>query len=121
MGFKAILVGGKTVKYFVALMLVIFSVLKADSACALVEQKTPNALSSKVEYNVYTNNGQQRTYRLGANDIISIFVYDFSEFNHEKIRVQPDGNIVISPLGPIHVAGKSVGELHDILVEKYKF
>ncbi len=107
--------------YFIAPILVVFSLFAFNTALAIEEQKAPDFLSSKVEYNDYTNNGKQRAYRLGANDIISIFVYDFKEFDHEKIRVQPDGNIIISPLGSIYVAGKSVNELHDILVEKYKF
>jgi len=101
-------------------MLLAFNLTIICSALAVEEKTTPGTiLSSRVEHTEQINN--QRAYRLGANDIISIFVYDSPEFNNEKIRVQPDGNIVISPLGPIHVAGKTVNDLHDILVKEYKF
>lgn len=62
-----------------------------------------------------------RDYVLGVNDVLSVFVYDAQEFDQEKIRIQPDGNIVVSPLGPIKAAGKSIRDLHEMLVEKYKF
>lgn len=65
-------------------------------------------------------NNVARKYILGPNDIISIFVYDSPELNQEKIRLQPDGKIVIEPLGSIQVAGLTIDELHDLLAKKYK-
>lgn len=62
-----------------------------------------------------------RKYILGPNDIISIYVYDSPEFNLEKIMVQPDGKITITPLGPISVAGLTIEDLHNLLVKKYKY
>lgn len=75
-------------------------------------------IQSKLEYN---SNNHSREYILGANDTISIFVYDAEEFNQDKIRVQPDGNIIITPLGSIKASGKTLEELHTLLVNKYKF
>jgi len=63
---------------------------------------------------------QSRDYVLGPNDIISIFVYDSEEFNQEKMRVLPDGNIILTPLGQIKASGKTVEEFHILLVNKYK-
>lgn len=62
-----------------------------------------------------------RSYLLGTNDTLSIYVFDCPEYTQEKIKVQPDGNIVVAPLGPFYIQGKTIGELHDILVEKYKY
>lgn len=70
-----------------------------------------NALSNKIN----------RSYLLGTNDTLSIYVFDCPEYTQEKIKVQPDGNIVVAPLGPFYIQGKTIGELHDILVERYKY
>lgn len=60
-----------------------------------------------------------RKYILGPNDIISISIYNVPEFDQKEVRVQPDGKIVITPLGSLNVAGLTVDELHDLLVRKY--
>lgn len=75
-------------------------------------------IQSGLEYNA---NAYSREYLLGPNDIISVLVYDEKELNQEEIRVQPDGNIILAPLGQIRAAGKTVEELHALLVKKYKF
>lgn len=74
-------------------------------------------IKSKLEFN---SNEHSRDYVLGANDILSVLVYDAEEFNQERIRIQPDGNIIIMPLGHIKAAGKTVEELHDLLIDKYR-
>lgn len=60
-----------------------------------------------------------RKYLLGPNDVISIYVQDFSEYNREKIRIQPDGNIIVAPFGVLSVAGITMDELYYMLNEKY--
>lgn len=67
------------------------------------------------------NNMIARNYYLGPKDVVSIFVYDSPEFNQERVMVQPDGKISITPLGTINVAGMTTDELHNIIVEKLKF
>lgn len=74
-------------------------------------------IKSQLEFN---SSEHSRDYVLGPNDIISIFVYDSEEFNQEKMRIQPDGNIIIAPLGQVKAAGKTVEELHTLLINKYK-
>lgn len=75
-------------------------------------------VESRLEYDA---NSHSREYLLGPNDIISILVYDEKDMNQEEIRVQPDGNIILAPLGQVRAAGKTVEELHDLLVKKYKY
>lgn len=84
------------------------------------EENTINArlIESRLEYDA---NAYSREYLLGPNDIISILVYDEKDMNQEEIRVQPDGNIILAPVGQIKAAGKTVEELHTLLVKKYKY
>lgn len=74
-------------------------------------------IKSKLEFN---SKDHSRDYLLGPNDVISVFVYDSKEFDQEKMRIQPDGNIILTPLGQIRASGKTVEELHLLLVNKYK-
>ncbi|MEI7475427.1 MAG: polysaccharide biosynthesis/export family protein [bacterium] len=62
-----------------------------------------------------------RSYILGPNDVISISVYDSPEFEQKSIRVQPNGTIVVSPLGVLNVSGMSISELDKVLYQKYKY
>ncbi|MGD9581777.1 MAG: polysaccharide biosynthesis/export family protein [Vampirovibrionia bacterium] len=68
-----------------------------------------------------SNNMIARSYFLGPKDVISISVYDSPEFDQDKVMVQPDGKISITPLGSINVAGMTTEELQKILVQKLKF
>lgn len=90
------------------------------SAIKAEEQNIVNVrlIQSRLEYDA---NQHSREYLLGPNDVISILIYDNKDMNQEKIRIQPDGNIIVAPLGSIKVSGKSIDELHKLLVEKYKF
>lgn len=60
-----------------------------------------------------------RKYTLGPNDVISISLYNVPELNQNKIRVQPDGKINITPIGSLNVSGLTIDELHKMLYEKY--
>jgi protein involved in polysaccharide export with SLBB domain len=62
-----------------------------------------------------------RRYLLGPYDQLTIEVLDSPEYSHKDVFVQPDGKLMLAPLGPIHVLGLSLDELHDMLVEKYRF
>ncbi|GBF22942.1 periplasmic protein involved in polysaccharide export [Candidatus Gastranaerophilus sp. (ex Termes propinquus)] len=89
-----------------------------ETAAEVVLREDTPFIQSRLRFDEVS---RQRAYRLGANDVISISVYDYEQFNREKIRVQPDGFIIVYPVGPINVSGVTVDELHDFLVEKYKF
>ncbi len=62
-----------------------------------------------------------RKYILGPNDIISINVYDSPEFNQEKIKIQPDGNVIIAPFGILPIAGLSIDEVYELLNKKISY
>lgn len=75
-------------------------------------------IQSRLEYDVTQHS---REYLLGPNDILSVFIYDEEEFDREKLRIQPDGNLVIAPLGQVKAAGRTIDGLQKLLVQKYKF
>lgn len=106
----------KNISILILLLLSIFTCnpLKAE------EQNNVNVrlIQSRLEYDA---NQHSREYLLGPNDVISILVYDEKDMDQERIRIQPDGNLIIAPLGMVKASGKTVDELHSLLVEKYKF
>ena len=87
-----------------------------------MSSNTTNELNNKSKFNLLAGkNFTSKKYILGPNDIISIYVYDSPEFSQEKVHIQPDGKIIIEPLGSLQVSGMTIDDLHDLLVYKYKF
>jgi len=107
-------------KIYIAFAIVVLLALFMPKVCNADDTGIVDAriIRSGLEYN---SNEHSREYLLGANDVISVFVYDSKEFDQEKIRIQPDGNIVLAPLGSIKASGKTIDELHNLLINKYKF
>lgn len=56
-----------------------------------------------------------RKYILGPNDVISINVIDGEEYNVDSIVIPPDGKIIYGPIGEFNVAGKTIGEVNDLI------
>jgi polysaccharide biosynthesis/export protein len=66
------------------------------------------------------NSNTAREYILGANDTISVKIPNSPKDSFEAIKIQPDGNVILSLIGPIHLAGMSMTEAYETLNEKYK-
>ncbi|MDD3436306.1 MAG: polysaccharide biosynthesis/export family protein [Candidatus Gastranaerophilales bacterium] len=100
-------------------ILLIFMSLLISTPSKADENNVVNAhlIKTQLEFN---SNEHSREYLLGPNDVISIFVYDNEEYDQEKLRVQPNGNIIVAPLGQVKVAGKTIEELNILLVKEYK-
>jgi protein involved in polysaccharide export with SLBB domain len=62
-----------------------------------------------------------RKYLLGPSDVLSISVLDSPEYDQTELTVQPDGKLTVAPLGSINVTGMTMEELHDAVVDKFKF
>ena len=103
---------------FIVCLFALLNLFFVQSCYAIEENQT---LETRITTNITDLSKINRSYLLGTNDTLSIYVFDCPEYTQEKIKVQPDGNIVIAPLGPFYIQGKTIGELHDILVEKYKY
>jgi protein involved in polysaccharide export with SLBB domain len=58
-----------------------------------------------------------QSYRLGPNDIVKVQVYGEDDLSTES-KVDGDGNINFPLLGVVHVAGKTVPELQDYLIQR---
>jgi protein involved in polysaccharide export with SLBB domain len=56
-------------------------------------------------------------YRLAANDEVIIDVYGYSEVQH-KLKVTPDGNILIPNLGPVYVNGLTMEEAKNRITKQ---
>lgn len=94
-----------------------FSILKSKAEnCSL--KATLN--SSHESQNLGTgNNICVRKYILGPNDVINISFIGFPEFKQENVRVQPDGNILMAPVGITKAQGKTLDELQYELKNKF--
>lgn len=57
-------------------------------------------------------------YQLGPGDTIGIKVLNFDNLSTD-VKVQPDGNVALSLLGSVGVAGKTVQKLAEELTAKY--
>ncbi|EKE04296.1 MAG: hypothetical protein ACD_20C00087G0001 [uncultured bacterium] len=108
-------------KYQLIICVILYLIMPSASAKEINEANHSgnytqlSGSASKTNFSI-----SSRKYVLGPNDVISLYVYDSEEFNQEAIRVQPDGNIIIAPLGVLKVAGLTLDELYEQLIVKYK-
>lgn len=107
-------------KTTILIIILLFLGLYTSYPLKAEEHNTVDArlIESRLEYDV---NSYSREYLLGPNDIISILVYDEKDMVQDNLRIQPDGNVIIAPLGQVKAAGKTIEELHALLVKRYKF
>lgn len=92
-----------------------------SKAVYAVDQKTDennkaHLINGAVEFSFVNS----RKYTLGPNDVISVLCFGNPDYDQKSIRVQPDGNIILAPLGVIRVSGLTLENLNDLLIEKYK-
>ena len=114
-----------TLLIFASLLLPNFSILKCKaevpSKIKLNSGVTAEEFKSKKSQNPdFSNNITHRKYILGPNDIINMSFIGFPEFKQENIRIQPDGNILIAPVGQIKAEGMTLDELQSELTKKYE-
>lgn len=103
-----------TVRYFcrilcLSISLLFFATLGLDPASSLsMNQETPSL--------------PVNDYRIGANDLIDIKVFELPELN-QTVRVAEDGSVTMSLLGKIDVAGLTAQELElklaSLIGERY--
>lgn len=59
------------------------------------------------------------SYRLGADDVLSIQVLDFPELCVPQVTVPPDGRIAVPMLGSLPVAGKTTAQVAKTLAARW--
>ncbi|MBX2861693.1 MAG: polysaccharide biosynthesis/export family protein [Vampirovibrio sp.] len=57
-------------------------------------------------------------YRVGAGDVLSVFVYHQKDLSQTGILVRPDGLASFNGIGEVEVAGRTVSELNKILTKE---
>ncbi len=62
-----------------------------------------------------------RQYYLGPNDILSVSFLGVPELDQPNLRILPDGNLTIAPIGTIKAAGLTLDELDAIIRERGSF
>lgn len=58
-------------------------------------------------------------YRIGVSDVIAVNVWKDTDLSG-IVPVRPDGKISLPLIGDIEAAGKTTGELHDLVVTRLK-
>lgn len=58
-------------------------------------------------------------YRIGVSDVIAVNVWKDSDLS-STVPVRPDGKISLPLIGDLQAAGKTTGELHDLVVTRLK-
>lgn len=79
-----------------------------------VSQSAPLPVLPKPEENADT---AAQSYVLGAGDTVEITVFDYEEFTGPKV-ILPDGNISLSLIGTVPVAGLTVEQLTQSLTNR---
>jgi polysaccharide biosynthesis/export protein len=58
-------------------------------------------------------------YRIGVSDVVAIKVWKDTDLS-STVPVRPDGKISLPLIGDLEAAGKTTGELHDLVVARLK-
>jgi len=61
--------------------------------------------------------GAERTYRIGPHDLLKIEVFQVPELSSEE-RVNEDGSVVMSLIGPVKVGGLTPDEAEQLIATK---
>ncbi|MDD3149736.1 MAG: polysaccharide export protein [Candidatus Gastranaerophilales bacterium] len=110
----------KKLKILLVLILLQLQVLSANANDSNQYDFLENSENKTILLNA-SKSFQARKYVLGPNDIISISIYGVPEFKQEQVRIQPDGKIVIMPLGAFNVSGLTIDKFQELLVEKCQY
>lgn len=77
-----------------------------------------NSIYGQQEINASAGSSDnQGHYKIGATDVLNIFVWKESELTQDVV-VMPDGRIIFPMIGEIMAKGKSVIDLKEIITEK---
>lgn len=118
----AVIEGRFIVKRFKILMLSLAIVFFSYNSPGFAqEESNTDSSSAQNPYSLSINNFTARKYILGPNDVISLSIYNVPEFKQENIRVQPDGKVMITPLGSVKVSGMTLDELYNVLLAKFSY
>jgi protein involved in polysaccharide export with SLBB domain len=70
-----------------------------------------------IKFEPNLNMATPRGYVLGAGDVVNLYISGYSEKN-DQLKISPDGFVSISRIGNVYLAGKSIEEARQILVNR---
>lgn len=62
----------------------------------------------------------ERPYRVGPFDVLNIDVYGSEELSKREIQVDASGRITFPLIGTLEVAGKTPGEVGDLMADRFR-
>lgn len=62
----------------------------------------------------------ERAYRVGPFDVLNVDVFGSEELSKKEIQVDASGRITFPLIGTLEVAGKTPGEVGDLMAERFR-
>ncbi len=94
----------------------IITIVSLITICVFIFSNLSLAQDSKADSK---SNESQEYYKVGANDVLNIFVWNEPDLTQD-ISVMPDGRIIFPMIGEVMAKGRSVIDLKKIITEKLK-
>ena len=94
----------------------IITIVSLITICVFTFSNLSLAQDSKADSK---SNESQEYYKVGANDVLNIFVWNEPDLTQD-IVVMPDGRIIFPMIGEVMAKGRSVIDLKKIITEKLK-
>jgi polysaccharide export outer membrane protein len=102
-------------------IILFFAILFVNLRCIAFATAEKNTAKVK-EFKLSVNKGlTSRKYLLGPNDVISVKFYSADKLDQNNLKIQPDGNVFLTPVGEIEAAGLTINEFRELLEEKYSY
>jgi len=91
---------------------------KVDEGLAKVIEKTPHFTVTEYLDRYPEMKGAADDYRVGANDVLAIKVYEESDLSREAVRVSGKGSISFPLVGRLKVVGLTTTEIEKLIATK---
>lgn len=76
-------------------------------------------LSILVNFSYNANSQELQDYKLGADDVLSITVFDEPDLSQDEVRVSSTGTITMPLIGQIKVKGLSISDTESAIYDLY--
>jgi polysaccharide export outer membrane protein len=104
---------------FLSKLLAIILILEAVGGIEAQTQTAVNSVPPAAAAPASTPTGSASPDLLvGAGDLLEISVYGAPDFDKKEVRVSGTGDIGLPLIGPVHVAGKTVQEVQNLIAQK---
>lgn len=98
--------------------LALIGVAVAQQLSVLPAEESLRGVAGKPAWNALTPS-TEFSYRLGANDILSVSVLELEEASSNNVRIRPDGSVRVPFAGRVQAAGLTLEEFELKLMKKF--